>query len=258
MNENVDKIFNISNYIYGSIKGGYTSIKTIITSQIGFRITITQEEFNYLNRKVIYLSNLAKQIENTMGYIDHISKVNVNEYIYFINSNVNLFDTYLEDFNFVFEEINNDILSLKNKGFTTHLSIPEKENSKEGTEWIYTLFDFYIKYNGQRFVSASDFFYHIRKIWSTIEDKETIIISHITDNILGGISILNISHNLREWITKNGDVIKREYRYIIDTTLNIEKKNINSKFEIFEFIPEYTTCNNMSEEIIIDHFKLTE
>ena len=226
MNENVDKIFNISNYIYGIIKGGYTSIKSILNSQIGFRITITQEEFNALNQKVIYLSNLSKQIENTMGYINHISKVNVNEYINFINNNVNLFDTYLEDFNHIFEEINNDILYLKNKRIFIPLTIIEKENHKEGTEWIYTLFDFYLKYNGQRFVSASDFFYHIRKIWSTIEDKETLIISNITDNILGGISILNISHNLREWITKNGDVIKREYRDIIDTSLNIKQKKI--------------------------------
>jgi len=228
MNENVDKIFNISNYIYGIIKGitDYTSIKSILNSQIGFRITITQEEFNALNQKVIYLSNLSKQIENTMAYINHISKVNVNEYINFINNNVNLFDTYLEDFNHIFEEINNDILYLKNKRIFIPLTIIEKENHKEGTEWIYTLFDFYIKYNGQRFVSASNFFYHIRKIWSTIEDKETLIISNIMDNNLGGISILNISHNLREWITKNGDVIKREYRDIVDTSLNIKQKKI--------------------------------
>ena len=219
----MDKIFSISNYIYNQTKGiiDYTSIKAILNYHIGFRITITQEEFNSLNQKVIYLRNLTKQIENIMGYIKTIS---TEECIIFINNNETLFDSFLESFNNVFDDIKNDILTLRNKSFSINLNQAEPENHKEGTEWINTLFDFYLKYNGKRLVSAIEFFYHIRKVWSSIEDNDTFIISHITDNILGGISLLNISVNLREWILKNGDVIR--HKDIIDVSLDIKQKKI--------------------------------
>ena len=75
-----------------------------------------------------------------------------------------------------------------------------------------------------------EFFYHIRDIWDKIDNDESIEITHILENILGGVSIKNISHNLRDWLMKNGDAVNNLYRDIINVSLE-------PKEEVLEFDP---------------------
>jgi len=78
-------------------------------------------------------------------------------------------------------------------------------------------------------VSTSDFFYYIRDIWDKVDNDDSIEITHILENILGGVSIKNISHNLRDWLIKNGDVVGS--RDIINLSLEPKEE------EVIEFDP---------------------
>jgi hypothetical protein len=233
---NCDKIFNISNHIYNCIKKvvspsgmqvDYTSMKSIWSSFIGFNITLSQEEFNDLNNKCKHLRSLLDRIEYIIGIIKGLD---MEHKCHYINNNAVLFDMYFDDFNNTFDFINKDIQYLQKKDIYRSNIIPEKDNIIKGTKWIFILFDFYLKYEGKKQVSTSEFFYHIRDIWDKIDNDESIEITHILENILGGVSIKNISHNLRDWLMKNGDVVVM-YRGIIDVSL--EPKD----FEVLEFDP---------------------
>jgi len=240
---NCNKIFNISNHIYNCIKRpqgmqiDYTSIKSIWVSFIGINITLSQEEFNDLNNKCLHLKSLLDKIDNIIGII---KALDINQKCDYINKNVDLFDIFFNDLNNVIECINKDIQYLKTKNVIRSNIIPEKDNITKGTKWINTLFNFYLKYEGKKKVSTSEFFYHIRDIWDKIDNDESLEITHIIDNILGGGSINNISHNLRDWLIKNGDIM---YRDIIDTS--IEPKDFELlDFEVIEFDPnEYVTLS---------------
>jgi hypothetical protein len=210
---NCDKIFNISNHIYNCIKNGispagmqvdYTNIKSIWTSFIGLNITLSQEEFNELNNKCKYLKSLLDRIEYIIAII---KELDTGHKCHYINNNAGLFDIYFDDFNNIFDFINRYIQYLQKKNISRSNIIPEKDNIAKGTKWVNTLFNFYLKYGGKKQVSTSDFFYHIRDIWDKIDNDESIEIAHILENILGGVSIKNISHNLRDWLIKNGDVV---------------------------------------------------
>ena len=239
---NCDKIFNISNHIYNCIKRGispsgfqidYTSIKSIWNSFIGIRVTLSQEEFNHLNNKCKYLKTLLEKIEYTIGII---KVLNIDQKSIYVNNNIGLFDIYFDDFNNVFECINRDISYLQNKDIISSNIIPEKDNIMKGTRWLDTLFNFYLKYEGKMQVSTSEFFYYIKDIWKFIDSDESIEISHILDNILGGCSIMNISYNLRDWLIKNIDLVVSnngvKYRDIIN--ISLEPREI----EVIDFDPD--------------------
>lgn len=230
MNEEIqtkcNRIYEISNYIYNTVKNktDYTNPRSIIITYLGFKIRFSQDEFRLLKEKCDTLSYILKQVEMKMAILDYTLHNNISLYPSYIVNNIDVFEMYLEDFGNHFEDINLYIKYLCNKPRTKQpLDNSQKEKIMEGTEWLYVLYNFYLKYKGVSNVSSDDFFNHIKTIWSTIENIETIQISYITDNILGGISIENISSNLKDWITKNKDAIKREYRDIIDIN-NIESK----------------------------------
>jgi len=232
---NCDKIFNISNHIYNCIKKGispsglqvdYTSIKSIWASFIGFNITLSQQEFNDLNNKCKYLSTLLNRIEYIIGVI---KVLDLGQKCDYINNNAGFFDMYFDDFNNVIECMNRDIQYLQKKDINRSNIIPEKDNIIKGTKWIKTLFNFYLKYEGKKQVSTSEFFYYIRDIWDNVDNDDSIEITHILENILGGVSIKNISHNLRDWLMKNGDVVGS--RDIINISLEPREE------ELIEFDP---------------------
>jgi len=240
---NCDKIFNISNHIYNCIKRGitpsgmqvdYTSVKSIWNSFIGLNITLSQEEFNWLNNKCEKMRILLNRIESIMGIIKELNSVDRDNYI---NNNEGLFDIFFNEFNSIMDSINADIQSFQHKNITHSKIIPEKSNIIKGTEWIITLFNFYLKYDGVKQVSTSEFFYHIISIWDKIDNFETIEISHIMDNILGGKTIMIISYNFLDWIKKNGDSLPNNYRDIINITLEPELRIKRKEINIFEFDP---------------------
>jgi hypothetical protein len=228
---NCDKIFNISNHIYNCIKKGispsgmqvdYTNIKSIWASFIGFNITLSQQEFNDLNNKCKHLRALLDRIEYIIAIIKGLD---MDHKCHYINNNADLFDMYFEDFNNIFDFINKDIQYLQKKDISRSNIIPERDNIIKGTKWIFTLFNFYLKYEGKKQVSTIEFFYHIRDIWDKIDDDESLEITHILENILGGGTIKNISHNLRDWLMKNGDVVVR-YRDIINVSIEPKEEDV--------------------------------
>ena len=232
---NCDKIFNISNHIYNCIKKGispsgmqvdYTSIKSIWISFIGLNITLSQQEFNELNNKCKYIRILLERLEYIIGIIKVLDMEHKCNYI---NNNAGLFDMYFEDFNNIIDCINKDIQYLQKKDMTRSKLVPEKDNIIKGTKWINTLFNFYLKYEGKKQVSTSEFFYYIRDIWDKVDNDESIEITHILEKNLGGGSIKNISYNLRDWLMKNGDVIV-SYRDIINVSLE--------PLDVIEFNPD--------------------
>ncbi len=88
------------------------------------------------------------------------------------------------------------------------LSLPKiKEDTFGGTEWLRELFSIYLKYNTETNVTPLQFFKNIREKWDMLSDYETIIISDITENKLGGKSLFNISCNFKDWIINNKDII---------------------------------------------------
>lgn len=238
---NCDKIFNIANHIYNSVKRGltpsglqvdYTSIKSIWTSFIGINITLTQEEFNFLNNKCKYLNTLLDKIEYILYTIKALDIT--QKYIY-INDNASLFDLFLDDFNNAIDSINDNIQHLQRKDISKPSINLEKDDIIKGTEWINILFDFYLKYEGKKQVSTSEFFYHIKDIWKFIENSESIQISYILENIFGGGSIKNLSYNLRDWLMKNGDVVTR--RDIINLSLSPIIVNKTKQEDVVTFDP---------------------
>jgi hypothetical protein len=60
-----------------------------------------------------------------------------------------------------------------------------------------------------------EFFNSIKDNWEKLEDNETIEMSYITDNILGGSCLENISVNLVKWLRTNYDDVDLKYRFII-------------------------------------------
>jgi hypothetical protein len=229
-----NKIYEISNHIYNSIKSkvDYTNPRSIIVSYLGFKKRFSQDEFRLLKEKCDTIKYILHQVEMKMSILDYTLGNNISLYPSYIVNNIDVFEMYLEDFGSHFEDINAYIKYLCEKprnGENNISLVLQKENTKEGTEWLYELYNFYLKYNGERNVSSNDFFNHIKMIWNSIENIETIQISYITDNILGGISIYNISSNLKDWVIKNKDAIRPNYRDIIDTT--------NTTNESIEYIP---------------------
>jgi hypothetical protein len=223
MNEEIqtkcNRIYEISNYIYNTIKTkvDYTNPRSIIVTYLGFKIRFSQDEFRLLKEKCETINYMLKQVEIKISILEYTLQNNISLYPSYIVNNIDVFEMYLEEFNSYFEDIKLYIKYLCEKPRTKQsLDNSQKEKTMEGTEWIYILYDFYLRYEGVKNVSSNDFFNHIKSIWSTIENIETIQISEITDNMLGGISIENISFNLNDWISKNKDIIKHEYRDIID------------------------------------------
>jgi len=88
------------------------------------------------------------------------------------------------------------------------LTLPKiKEDTIGGTEWLRELFSIYLKYNTETNVTPLEFFRNIKTKWDMLSDYETIIISDITENKLGGKSLFNISCNFKDWIINNKDII---------------------------------------------------
>jgi hypothetical protein len=141
-----------------------------------------------------------------------MDKMNDNNLGDYILENSPLFEAILKDFNNINLDIYNYLETIKSKGSSK--LVPEKENIKEGTKWLYVLFDFYIKHEGVRNVSCIQFFNYIKDIWDIVADSNEIL--YILEDMFGGISIDNISSNFKDWLNKNMDVVKPEYRDIIN------------------------------------------
>jgi FkbM family methyltransferase len=70
-------------------------------------------------------------------------------------------------------------------------------------------------YNSFAFTDDDEILFDEQINWEKLEDNETIEMSYITDNILGGYCLENISVNLVKWLRTNYDDVDLKYRFII-------------------------------------------
>ena len=188
-----NRIYYISNYIYNNSQE-YVSIKALITLTIGMNITLSQDEYNILNNKLLSIKSLINYFEYKMNIFNYMDKMNDNNLADYIVENSPLFESILKDFNTINLDIYKYLETIKSKGPSK--LVPEKENIKEGTKWLYVLFDFYINHEGIKGVSCIQFFNYIKDIWDSVADSNEIL--YILEDMLGGISIDNISANFKD------------------------------------------------------------
>ena len=79
-----------------------------------------------------------------------------------------------------------------------------ESQSISGSDWLIQFFKVSQKYiHFDIKVTAKDWIDALRKEWRNVEDKDTIILSNVLDNYLGGISCQNVAKNLEDWMIKN-------------------------------------------------------
>jgi hypothetical protein len=201
---------NIIDFIF-SPPVNYTSIPSIINHYLGKDITISQDEFNYIRRKTEVFIDSFNSTKLAIHFISEVSDKNA----YYLE---NMPYAESEYFN-VIQEIEDLQKYLKNiretYWYTISYSPTIPENHLKGTRWMRYMFDVYLKYGGKREVSCIEFFNSMKEKWSRLTDEETIEVGYITDNILGGISIENISLNMNNWLTSNINCIDNRHKNVI-------------------------------------------
>ncbi len=191
----------------------YTSLKNVLYNSLGSTLTISPIQIIYVKRKVNYFKRTLLTVKYRYDYV--VKKEKKSEK--FLKRNIEALRTILNDIFINIEELEDGLEQFKEQSINQSVVyIPaNKEKTEEGTRWIITLFDTYLKYGGKPGVSSMEFFNSIKDFWDKLEDEETIEISYITDKILGGYSIENIAINLRNWLRVNFDCLQFKYKYII-------------------------------------------
>lgn len=201
---------NILDFIF-SPPVNYTSIPSIINHYLGKEITISQENFNYIQDKVFFFRESYQSTKQAINYLNSLK--NFDE---FLVENMTYAETEYFQVIGQIEELQSYLKTIRDNYWVTITYTPkEQENHYKGTRWIRYLIDVYLKYGGIRGVSSIEFFNSMKEKWSKLEDEETIEIWYITDNILGGISIENISINLNNWLINNINTIDNRHKNVI-------------------------------------------
>lgn len=191
----------------------YTSLKNVLYSSLGSTLTISPIQMIYVRGKVNYFKRTILTVKYRYDYV--VKKEKKSEK--FLKRNIEALRTTLNDIFINIEELEDGLEEFKEYSINQSVvyTPTHKEKTEEGTRWIVTLFDIYLAYGGKPGVSSMEFFNSIKDFWDKLEDKETIELSYITDKILGGYSIENISINLRNWLRINLDTLQMKYKYII-------------------------------------------
>lgn len=192
----------------------YTSLHNVLYRSLGLNITLRSDHMSYVISKVNYLNKTFLMVKSKYN---HYVKKNVKKSDFFFKQNIEILKIIMSNIYQNIEELEDGLEQFKEKSINepTVYTPSQKENIEEGTRWIITLFNIYLKYGGKQDVSSMEFFNSIKDFWYKLEDEETIEISYITDKILGGISIENISINLRNWLRINHNSLEIKYRYIV-------------------------------------------
>jgi dGTP triphosphohydrolase len=201
---------NILDFIF-SPPVNYTSIPSIINHYLGKEITISQVNFNYIQDKTFFFRESYQTTKEAINYLLNLKKTDE-----FLVENMCYAESEYFQVIGQIEELQAYLKEIRDTYWETICYSPkEQENTLKGTRWIKYLFDVYLKYGGMRGVSSAEFLNSIKENWSRLEDEETLEIGHITDNILGGISIENISNNLNNWLINNVFSIDNRHKNVI-------------------------------------------
>lgn len=189
----------------------YTSLYNVLHHSLGPTITLSSFQVQYVASKVKYFKRELLKVKYRYDYVR--KKVKKSEI--FLKNNIEVLRETMSDIFLNIEELEDGLEDFKENIQPIVYTPSHREKIEEGTRWIYTLFNIYLKYGGNPGVSSMEFFNSIKDIWDKLEDEETIEISYITDNILGGISLENIAINLNNWLRINLDAIQMKYKYMI-------------------------------------------
>jgi hypothetical protein len=186
----------------------YLSLSSILQNSIGLNTTLNTLQMAYVLHKVNFFKNT---------FLGVVIKSKNNKSDNFINDSIDILKITLNNIIRHIEELEYDLTMFKEENINRGLSYTpiQGEKKEEGTSWVRTLFDIYLKYGGNKGVYSIEFFNSIKDNWEKLEDYETIEISYITDNILGGVSLEYISTNFLIWLRNNNDVLDLKYRFII-------------------------------------------
>lgn len=191
----------------------YTSLRNVLHISLGLTITLNTYQMNYIINKITFFKNTLLMVKYRHDYIRQ--KVKKSEK--FLKQNIEILRITLNNILQNIEDLEESLEEFKEQSINQPViyTPSNKEKTEEGTMWIITLFDTYLKYGGKIGVSSMEFFNSIKDFWDKLEDEETIEISYITDKILGGYSIEHIAINLRNWLRTNFDALQPKYKYII-------------------------------------------
>jgi hypothetical protein len=191
----------------------YTSLRNVLYSSLGLNITLSTYQMAYIRNKITYFTKTLLMVKYRYDYI----KQKVKKSEKFLKQNIDIVRITLGNILQNIEDLEESLEEFKEQSINQPVvyTPTHKENTEEGIWWVRCLFDTYLKYEGKRGVTSIEFFNLIKDNWEKLEDEETINISYITDNILGGFSLEHISTNLLLWLRANRDILDLKYRFII-------------------------------------------
>jgi len=211
-----DEFFLFCNTIFSILTDPpviYTSLRSVLQNSIGLNITLNNSQMRYVRNKVSFFKHTLFIVNFKNDFIN--SKKNKSEK--YIKDSIDILKLTLNNVIRNIEELEVNLSSFKEENINQGISYTPttQEKNQEGTWWVRYLFNTYLKYGGKREVTSMEFFNSIKDNWEKMEDNETIEMSYITDNILGGYCLENISVNLVKWLRTNYDDVDLKYRFII-------------------------------------------
>jgi hypothetical protein len=180
----------------------YLSLKSLFYNVIGTDCTI-----NYL-----YMNNLILQI-NKLKNIWLTVTHNLN--------NESLLKECLTKTNSCIANIETLIYFIKeeNEQKSSIVSYSPTFNNKEdhdiGIKWFHDLISKYIFYGGTFPTTTYNFILFFKNNWDRLSNIDTLDLTPIFLDYLGGISIEYNSYCLRDWLIKNSDIIKHKKNWIL-------------------------------------------
>ena len=208
MQQKYTRIFDIANQIHRECII-YNNVNSVWTSFIGTKITLSHNEFKKLKEVVIEINCLLFEIEYKINLLKHLVVTNDAYRDKFIEEQSDVFETHLMKSNILTHQIGELINQFKYKSTFEFENTEEhlkEEDIEKGTQWIQSFFKLCNKYLVfPHKVNTKEYIEALKEHWKDVENEDTIIISDILDNMLGGLSIDNIACNLRDWLIKYGD-----------------------------------------------------
>jgi hypothetical protein len=176
-------------------------------------VTLNNIQMAYVINKVNFFRNTFFVVKIKSDFIKTKKKKSEK----YITDSIEILKITLNNIIRNIEELEENLRMFKEENIVQGVSYAptSQEKTEEGTWWIRYLFDIYLKYGGKKGVTSIEFFNSIKDNWEKLKDDETIEISYITDNILGGYSLQHISTNLLKWLRINCDALELKYRFII-------------------------------------------
>ena len=191
----------------------YTSLRNVLYNTLGLTITLSTYQMAYIRNKITYFTKTLLVVK----YRHYCMRQKVKKSEKFLKQNIDILRITLGNILQNIEDLEESLEEFKEQNINQPVvyTPSQNENTEDGTRWIITLFNTYLKYGGKTGVSSMEFFNSIKDFWDKLEDEETIELSYITDKILGGYSIEHIAINLRNWLRTNLDALQIKYKYII-------------------------------------------